>query len=97
MNKEMQDISQDMGRLTEDARVLIAATVDMAGKEVGEARKRLTKALKLGKGNLELVRQKVIQGDEAAHEHPYPLIGIGVGIGAILGFLITGRWGCSRS
>jgi ElaB/YqjD/DUF883 family membrane-anchored ribosome-binding protein len=96
MNKEMQAINHDMGRLAEDARVLIAATVDMAGEEIGEARKRLGEALELGKGNFGRVRDKAMQGakaaDEAMHEYPYHLLGIGVGFGALIGYLITFRW-----
>jgi ElaB/YqjD/DUF883 family membrane-anchored ribosome-binding protein len=100
MNKEIQAISHDMSQLAEDARVLIAATVDMAGEEVGEARKRLAEALELGKGNFGRVRARAVQGakaaDVAVHEHPYQIIGVGVGIGALLGYLVTRQWGCSR-
>jgi len=100
MNKELQAVSHDMGRLAEDARVLIAATVDMAGEEVGEARDRLAKALDSGMGNLGRVRKKAVQGvkaaDEAAREHPYHVLAIGVGIGALVGYYITFRWVCHR-
>ena len=100
MNKELKAVSHDMGRLAEDARVLIAATVDLAGEEVGEARERLAKALELGMGNFDRVREKAAQGakaaDEAAHEHPYHVLAIGVGIGALVGYLITFRWVCHR-
>ena len=45
MNKQTQAISNDMGALAEDARALMAATADVAGEKVGEARKRLAAAL----------------------------------------------------
>jgi ElaB/YqjD/DUF883 family membrane-anchored ribosome-binding protein len=100
MNKEIQAVSHDMGQLAEDARVLIAATVDMAGEEVLEARKRLADALELGKGTFGRVREKAVQGakaaDEAAHEHPYEVMAIGVGIGALIGYLVAFRWACRR-
>ena len=40
-----------MGTLAEDARALMAATADVAGEKVGEARKRLAAALESGQGN----------------------------------------------
>ena len=49
MNKETEAISNDMGRLAEDAQALMAATVDVAGEKVTEARKRLAAALERGK------------------------------------------------
>jgi len=45
MNKQTQAISNDMGQLAEDARALMAATADVAGEKVGEARKRLAAAV----------------------------------------------------
>jgi ElaB/YqjD/DUF883 family membrane-anchored ribosome-binding protein len=49
MNKEMQAISNEVGTLAEDARALMAATADVAGEKVAEARKRLGAALESGK------------------------------------------------
>ena len=49
MNKETQATSNDIGTLAEDARALMAATADVAGEKVGEARKRLAAALESGK------------------------------------------------
>ncbi len=48
MDRNTQDIGQDLGRLAEDARALISATADVAGDRVGEARKRLEQALENG-------------------------------------------------
>ena len=99
MSKETQAISNDMGQLAEDARALMAATADVAGEKVGEARKRLAAALERGREIASKVRDKAVAGakatDEAVHEHPYQAIAIGVGVGAILGYLIARR--CSRS
>jgi len=99
MNKHTQAISNDMGTLAEDARALMAATADVAGEKVAEARKRLTAALERGREIAGNVRDKAVEGakaaDEAVREHPYQAIGIAVGVGAILGFIFARR--CSRN
>jgi ElaB/YqjD/DUF883 family membrane-anchored ribosome-binding protein len=88
MNKHAQATANDLGSLAEDARALMAATADVAGEKVGEARKRLAAAL-------ETVKAKAVQGakavDEAVHEHPYQAIAIGVGVGAVLGYIVARR------
>jgi ElaB/YqjD/DUF883 family membrane-anchored ribosome-binding protein len=93
MNKHTQETSNDMGTLAEDARALMAATADVAGEKVGEARKRLAAAL-------ESVKDKAVKGakavDEAVHEHPYQAIALGVGVGAIIGYLLGRRSGGNR-
>ncbi len=95
----IQDISNDMDQLAEDARALMAATADVAGEKVGEARQRLAAALERGKEMCGRVREKAVEGakaaDEAVHEHPYQAIAIGVGVGALVGFLLARR--CSRN
>ena len=95
MNKETQAISNDMGQLADDARALMAATADVAGEKVGEARKRLAAALESGKEMYGRVKEKAVEGakaaDEAVHEHPYQAIVIGVGVGVLLGYLLGRR------
>jgi ElaB/YqjD/DUF883 family membrane-anchored ribosome-binding protein len=99
MNKEMQAISNDVGTLAEDTRALMAATADVAGEKVAEARKRLGAALESGKELYGRARAKALEGakaaDEAVHEHPYQAIGIALGLGALLGYLLARR--CSRN
>jgi ElaB/YqjD/DUF883 family membrane-anchored ribosome-binding protein len=99
MNKESQAISNDMSQLAADARALMAATADVAGEKVGEARKRLAAALESGKEIYGRVRDKAVEGAKVAdltvRENPYQAIAIGVGVGAVLGFLVARR--CSRS
>jgi ElaB/YqjD/DUF883 family membrane-anchored ribosome-binding protein len=77
----------------------MAATADVAGEKVGEARKRLAAALDRAREIAGRVRDKAVEGakaaDEAVREHPYQAIGIAFGIGALLGFLIARR--CSRN
>ena len=95
MNKETQPTSNDMGTLAEDARALMAATADVAGEKVGEARKRLAAALERGKEIYGCVREKAVEGakatDQAVHEHPYQSIGIAFGVGALIGYLLARR------
>ena len=98
MHKQTHPHSNDTGTLAEDARALMAATADVAGEKVSEARQRLAAALDSGKQLLERVKHKTVEGakatDEAIHEHPYQAIGIAFGVGAILGCLLVHR--CSR-
>lgn len=98
MSKETQASSHDVSQLAEDARALMAATADVAGEKVGEARKRLTAALESGKEIYGRVKEKAVEGakvaDKTVRENPYQAIAIGVGIGALVGYLLGRR--CSR-
>ena len=88
-----------MGQLAEDARALMAATADLAGDKVSEARQRLAAALDSGREIYGRVREKAVAGvratDEAVHEHAYEAIGIAFGVGALIGYLVSRR--CSRN
>ena len=99
MNKQTQAIDNDLSTLAEDARALMAATADVAGEKVSEARRRLAAALENGKELYGRVRDKAVEGakatDEAVHEHPYHAIGIALGVGALIGSLAARR--CSRN
>jgi len=95
MNQETQAVSNEMGQLAEDAQALMAATADVAGDKVGQARKRLAAALESAKAVAANVRDKAVAGakaaDEAVHEHPYQAIAIGVGLGVLVGYLLGRR------
>jgi len=95
MDKQTQTNSNDMGSLAEDARALMAATADVAGERVAEARKRLAAALERGKEIYGGVRDKAVEGakaaDQAVREHPYQAVGVALGIGAIIGYLVARR------
>jgi ElaB/YqjD/DUF883 family membrane-anchored ribosome-binding protein len=99
MDKQTHATSSDMGTLAEDARALMAATADVAGEKVSEARKRLAAALESGKKILGQVKDKAVVGakatDEAVREHPYQAMAVAFGVGAIAGYLISRR--CSRN
>ncbi|HEY0456408.1 MAG TPA: DUF883 family protein [Verrucomicrobiae bacterium] len=98
MNKHTQAINNDLGTLADDARALMAATADVAGEKVSEARRRVAAALESGKELYGRARDKAVEGakmaDETVREHPYEAIGIALGLGALLGFFIARR--CSR-
>jgi ElaB/YqjD/DUF883 family membrane-anchored ribosome-binding protein len=91
MNRETQAIRRDLRRLAEDAGTLVAATADVAGEKVVEARKRLAAALERGKEVYDRVSEKAVEcttaADEALHMHPYQAIGVALGVGALVGYL----------
>jgi len=99
INKQTQAISNDIGQLAEDARALVAATSDVAGEKVVEARKRLAAVLESGKEAYGRAREKAVEGvkaaDEVMHHHPYQAIGIAFGVGALIGYLVTRRYSCN--
>jgi ElaB/YqjD/DUF883 family membrane-anchored ribosome-binding protein len=77
----------------------MAATADVAGEKVGEARKRLAAALDSAKEIAGRVRDKAVEGakaaDQAVRDKPYHAIGIAFGVGAIVGYFVMRR--CSRN
>ena len=88
-----------MGSLAEDARALMAATADVAGEKVGEARKRLAAALERGKEIAGNVRDKAVESakalDQKVRDNPYQAVVIGVGVGVLIGYFAARR--CSRN
>jgi ElaB/YqjD/DUF883 family membrane-anchored ribosome-binding protein len=95
MNKHKHATTNDMGTLAEDGRALMAATADVAGEKVEQARKRLTAALDSAKEIAGRVRDKAVEGaeaaDEAVRENPYRAIGFAFGVGALIGYLLMRR------
>ena len=100
MNTHTPANSNDLDTLADDARALMAATADVAGEKVGEARKRLAAALESGKEIYGRVREKAVEGvkvtDKAVRENPYQAIAIGVGVGALIGYLVARRCSGNR-
>ena len=95
MNKELQAISEDMERLADDAGALMDATAEVAGGQIGEARRRLAQALGRGRAMYGVVCDKTIEGARAAdgvvRQKPYQAIGIGLAAGILLGYLFSRR------
>jgi len=85
----------DAEKIVEDARVLLAATANIAEEKVAAARKRLAAALGQGENLLSRVRKQAWESaraaDETIQEHPYPAIAVGLAVGVILGFLVGRR------
>jgi ElaB/YqjD/DUF883 family membrane-anchored ribosome-binding protein len=100
MSNETQAISEDMSRLAEDARALMAATADVAGEKAAEARTRLAAALEKGKEVCDRVRAKAVESAKAAdvvvRENPYQAIAVAFGVGAIIGYLVARNGGSRR-
>ena len=97
MEKQKQSMGDYMGALTEDAQALMAATSDVAGDKVREARKQLAAALENGREIYGQVRDKAVESvkatDQAVRENPYQAIGIAFGVGALLGYLVARQCG----
>ncbi len=95
MDNRTQAINNDLGTLGEDACALMAATADVAGEKVGEARKRLAAALDSGKEIYGRVRAQAVEGTKVANqvvrENPYQAVGIAFGVGALIGYLVSRR------
>ena len=95
MDKHKQTGENDMGTLAEDARAFMAATADVAGDKIAEARKRLAAALESGKELIGRAREKAVErakaADQVVRENPYQTIAIAFGVGAVIGFLLGRR------
>jgi ElaB/YqjD/DUF883 family membrane-anchored ribosome-binding protein len=95
MSKHIKATRSHTDGLAEDAHALMAATANVAGDKVEEARNRLAAALDRGKEIAGRIRDKAVQGakttDEAVREHPYQAIAIALGVGALIGFLFARR------
>lgn len=96
MHREIHAINHDLSRLSHDARGLLAATADVAGGKVADARKRLTNALEHGRESYGRVRDLAVDRTRAVslvvRRNPYQTLGIGVGIAALLGYFIVRRY-----
>src|SRR5579862_7149577 len=95
MNKQTRAISNDLGTFAEDASTLLAATADVPGDKVAEARKRLAAALEHGKELLGRVREKAVGGakatDQLVRENPYQTMAVALGVGALIGYMVAHR------
>jgi|ERR1035441_2568197 ElaB/YqjD/DUF883 family membrane-anchored ribosome-binding protein len=94
-DKHKQTVENDMGTLADDARALMAATADVAGDKVAEARRRLAAALDSGKQAFGRVREKAVESAKAAdqlvRDNPYQTLVIAFGVGAVMGYLLGRR------
>ncbi|MFZ4780573.1 MAG: DUF883 family protein [Terrimicrobiaceae bacterium] len=87
-----------INELAHDAGALVAATKDIAGEQVQQARKRVDLALERAQAIYGQVCDKAVDGttavNELVHKNSYQAIAIGLVAGAILGYFIAR--GCKR-
>lgn len=85
----------DLQDLVSDAQALLAATTDVAGEKVAEARKRLATAIDKGRETWNHMQERAVENakvaDQVIRDHPYQAIGIAFGVGALFGFLASRR------
>ena len=100
MNKYMQKVSGDIAELSGNAQALIAATADISGEKVEEARRRLSSALERVQELCRLGCNKGVEGaqviDQELHLHSLRYLAIVAGIGVVLGCAIASRCACNR-
>ena len=93
MTEQKPSPDHDLNQLMEDTRALLAASADVAGDHLAEARKRLTIALESGKEAFaemkECAAKKAKAADAAVREHPYQAALVAFGVGALIGYLAT--------
>ena len=98
LNKPTQAIENDLDQLAHDTGTLLAATADMTGEQIGEARKRLATMLGRGREFCDRMRDRTLEGTRAAdcavHRNLYQTIAIGVGTGVVMGYLLATRNRC---
>jgi ElaB/YqjD/DUF883 family membrane-anchored ribosome-binding protein len=95
MNRYKETVVNYLEKVAEDARVLVAATSDVAEGRVREARRRLVDALDDGRAVYDRARAQAARGVRAADEHvrenPYAPILAALLLGGLLAFLFTRR------
>lgn len=93
MNTQTQTLCNDLIELADEARALMAATVDVAGEEVVGARKRVAAVLARSAETYGQIRAKAVlsakAADQAVRNNPYQAVAVGVGLGALVGLLVS--------
>lgn len=95
MTEKKPTPDHEWNQLMEDTRTLLAASADVAGDHLVDARKRLAAALDEGREIFaeakECAVKKAKAADAAVREHPYEAALIALGIGALVGYLVVRR------
>jgi ElaB/YqjD/DUF883 family membrane-anchored ribosome-binding protein len=98
MSEQTKAADNDMDELIEHVEALMAATADVAGEKVAEARKRVAAVLQSSRGVYGRIHESAVERVKAAnaalHEHPYKAVAIGVGVGVLSGLLFARRCSC---
>jgi ElaB/YqjD/DUF883 family membrane-anchored ribosome-binding protein len=94
-NMKKQIAHHHTDTIMEEAQALIAATAEVAGEKVVEARSRLTAALQTAQEMAVEVRDKAVSSakaaDKAVRKHPYQAMAIGFGLGALVAYVLSRR------
>jgi ElaB/YqjD/DUF883 family membrane-anchored ribosome-binding protein len=73
----------------------MAATADVAGDKVAEARRRLAAALDRAKQAFGRIREKAVESaktaDQLVRDNPYQTLAIAFDVGAVMGYLLGRR------
>lgn len=89
----MNEISDGIEALADDASRLLDSTVNTAAKSHDEARKALDTVLERGKSIYGDARRRAVKEtkivDGTIHDHVYQAIAIGIGVGLILGYFLS--------
>ncbi|HTL17640.1 MAG TPA: DUF883 family protein [Patescibacteria group bacterium] len=95
---EKHEEENNLSTLVRDARALVAATADVAGDKVVEARKRLAAALDTSREMLGRASQRAVEQAKAAdrviRDNPYQIAVTALGVGALIGYLAARK--CRR-
>lgn len=87
--------THEFGSLSDDAKALLSATVDVADEKVRQARNRLSAAIDRSKEAWVRVQGRAIETakatDHTIRMHPYRAIGVALGVGALLGVIWSRR------
>ena len=100
METQTHVIGHDIEQLANDASALLAATADVAGDKIVDARKRIAGALERGKDIFGVLRDRATVRtyavDHAVHENLYLTIAAGIGIGVLAGYILSKKCNCHR-
>jgi len=95
---EKHEEGNNLSTLVRDARALLAATADVAGDKVVEARKRLAAALDASRELFGRASQRAVEQAKAAdrviRDNPYQIVVAALGVGALIGYLAARK--CRR-
>ena len=93
--KTPEAVRHDIDTLSEEARVLVEATAQVADEKVATARKRIAEALDNGKQTWTQLQARAARAaqlaDRTVRTHPYQSIAVAFGVGALLALLLLRR------
>ncbi len=92
---EANGIEENVDKIADDTRALLAATAYVAEEKVVQARNRLKATLSAAKDACAVVQKRAVEGaqeeDKFIRDKPYHAMGLAFGVGALVGFLLCRR------